>query len=101
MQQTLYDEEIAWIAEDLDFVYRLSKQAKILTFADLQVQHREREKTILEQARIGNPASAEQKIKNIFLRHKKHANFFQRVLFVCWSSRGITSWLSLKALRFG
>jgi hypothetical protein len=53
MQTTLYDEQIARIAEDLDFTYRLHKKgAKILTFANLKIQHFEREKNILEQAWI-------------------------------------------------
>lgn len=109
MKSTLYDEQIARIAEDLDFTYRLQKyqdkktwkKAKILTFSDLCVYHFEREKSILEQARIWNPASALQKIKNIFLRHKKHANRIQLFIFILRSSRGISLRLSIKALRYG
>nr|DAW75793.1 MAG TPA: hypothetical protein [Crassvirales sp.] len=53
MQTTLYDEQIARIAEDLDFTHRLHKKgAKILTFSKLKIQHFEREKNILEQAWI-------------------------------------------------
>lgn len=106
LKSTLYDEQIARIAEDLDFTYRLQKsnkkekKTKILTFSDLKVYHFEREKTILEQARIWNPTSAEQKIKNIFLRHKKHAHWIQLLIFILRSSRGISLWLSIKALRY-
>ena len=103
LKSTLYDEQIARIAEDLDFTYRLqksNKKAKILTFSDLKVYHFEREKTILEQARIWNPASAEQKIKNIFLRHKKHAYWIQLLIGMLRSSRGMSLWLSIKALRY-
>ena len=98
LKSTLYDGQIARIAEDLDFTYRLqksNKKAKILTFSDLKVYHFEREKTILEQARIWNPTSAEQKIKNIFLRHKKHAHWIQLLIFILRSSRGISLWLSI------
>ena len=102
MQTTLYDEQIARIAEDLDFTYRLHKKgAKILTFANLKIQHFEREKNILEQAWIWTPLSAEQKIKNIFIRHKKHANWVQFLIFILRSSRGIALWLSIKALYYG
>lgn len=52
IKATQYDEEIARIAEDLEFVYRLSQKAYILTFSELQVHHMEREKNTLEQARI-------------------------------------------------
>ena len=101
IKETLYDEKFARIAEDLDFVYRLKqKGAKILNISALELRHRERDKTPLEQARIWTPRSAEQKIKNIFLRVRKHANFIQKIIFIFWSSRGITLWLSVKALYY-
>lgn len=87
IKATKYDENIAWIAEDLDFVYRLHQKAQVFVFADLKVLHWEREKNILEQARIGTPASAKQKITNIFLWVKKHGNLSQTLLFLLWSSR--------------
>ena len=87
-------------AHSLQKSNKKEKKAKILTFSDLKVYHFEREKTILEQARIWNPASAEQKIKNIFLRHKKHAHWIQLLIFILRSSRGISLWLSIKALRY-
>lgn len=88
MQQTLYDEQIAWIAEDLDFVYSIWKQGyPIVVFADLKVRHRERDKNYLEQAWIGTPRSAQQKIKNIFLWVKKHANSKEKLIFFLRSSR--------------
>ena len=101
IKETLYDEKFARIAEDLDFVYRLKQNgAKILNISGLELRHRERDKTPLEQARIWTPRSAEQKIKNIFLRVRKHANFVQKIIFIFWSSRGITLWLSVKALYY-
>jgi hypothetical protein len=41
-------------------------------FADLKVKHHERNKTKLEQARIGSYAQAKQKARNRFLFTKKH-----------------------------
>ena len=53
MRKVRYDEEIAWIAEDLDFVYSIWEQEyPILVFRDLVVHHQERDKTLLEQAWI-------------------------------------------------
>lgn len=102
MQNTLYDEQIAWIAEDLDFVYSIwEKGVKVLVFRDLQVRHHERDKSILEEARIGNPASAEQKIRNLFLWTKKHGNLIQTLIFIFRSSWGIGIRLAMKALRYG
>ena len=101
IKKTLYDEKFARIAEDLDFVYRLKqKGVKILNISALELRHRERDKTALEQARIWTPRSAEQKIKNIFFRVRKHANLIQKVIFIFWSSRGITLWLSVKTLYY-
>lgn len=101
IKETLYDEKFARIAEDLDFVYRLKQNgAKILNISELELRHRERDKTPLEQARIWTPRSAEQKIKNIFLRVRKHGNLIQKIIFIFWSSRGITLWLSVKALYY-
>lgn len=96
-----YDEEIAWIAEDLEFVYRLSQHAEVLVFAELKVYHHERDKTVLEQAWIGSPESATQKIRNNFLWVKKHGNLMQILIFLLRSSRGITVRLAIKALRYG
>ena len=90
MQKNLYDETIAWIAEDLDFIYSIREQGiPILVFRDLKVRHQEREKSILEQARIGTSKAAEQKIRNLFLRAKKHGNLYQKIIFIIRSSRGI------------
>ena len=53
IKETLYDKNFARIAEDLDFVYRLKQNgAKILNISALELRHRERDKTPLEQARI-------------------------------------------------
>jgi len=53
IKETLYDENFARIAEDLDFVYCLKQNgAKILNISALELRHRERDKTPLEQARI-------------------------------------------------
>lgn len=102
MKNSLYDEQIAWIAEDLDFVYSIwEKGVKVLVFRDLQVRHHERDKSILEEARIGNPTSAQQKIKNLFLWTKKHGNLIQTLIFLFRSSWGICIWLAVKALRYG
>lgn len=102
MQNTLYDEQIAWIAEDLDFVYSIwEKGVKVLVFRDLQVRHHERDKSILEEARIGNPASAQQKIRNLFLWTKKHGNLIQTLIFIFRSSWGICIRLTIKALCYG
>lgn len=101
IQSVRYDEEFAWIAEDLDFVYSIwEKWYPILVFRDLKVHHRERDKTILEEARIWNEKSAYQKIKNIFLWWKKHANVKEKAILLLWSTWWICIWLSVKACLY-
>ena len=101
MQKVRYDEKFAWIAEDLDFVYSIrEKWYPILVFRDLKVHHRERDKTILEEAWIWNEKSAYQKIKNIFLWWKKHANLQEKIILLLRSTRWICVWLSIKTCRY-
>ena len=39
-EKVLYDEEIAWIAEDLDFIYSVREQGTpILVFKALKIRH--------------------------------------------------------------
>jgi GT2 family glycosyltransferase len=101
-QSVGYDEEIAWIAEDMDFTLSLyEKGAKLFVFPDLLVRHYEREKTVLEGVRIGSQAQAHQKAKNWFLFVRKHGSFWNKVQFRCLGLPGCLVWLSLKALLYG
>ena len=101
MKNIRYDEQIAWIAEDLDFIYSIWEQwYPILVFRDLKVYHQERDKTLLEQARIWSKKSAYQKIRNIFLWWKKHANFQEKSILLLRSTWWICVWLSVKAYLY-
>jgi hypothetical protein len=74
---------LAWIAEDMDFTLSLyEQQAKLFVFSDLVVRHYERDKTKLEQARIGSPLQARQKARNRFLFVHKHGNFRDKLAFL-------------------
>jgi GT2 family glycosyltransferase len=97
-----YDERIAWIAEDLDFTLSLHEQgARIFAFADLAVQHYERDKTRLEQAWIGSYAQAHQKARNRFLFIGKHGNMRDKLAFLWIGLPGCMVWLSVKAVCYG
>jgi hypothetical protein len=69
-------------------------------FRDLVVHHQERDKTLLEQALIWNKKSAQQKIRNIFLWTKKHADICEKLIVLLWSSWWICWWLSIKACLY-
>lgn len=101
LRKVQYDEEIARIAEDMDYTLSLhEKWVKLWVFADLKVQHFEREKTKLEQARIGSYPQAKQKSRNWFLFVYKHGNKSQIFQFyICWLPWCLVR-LSAKAILF-
>lgn len=96
-----YDEQIARISEDLDYTLSLYEQwIQLRIFADLKVKHHERDKTKLEQARIGSYAQAKQKARNRFLFTKKHWNKTQLYQFYICGLPGCLFRLSIKAILF-
>jgi len=99
LRKAQYDEQIARISEDLDYTLSLHEQwIQLWVFSDLKVRHHERDKTKLEQARIGSYLQAKQKARNRFLFTKKHWNKKQLFQFyVCWLP-GCLFWLSFKAI---
>ena len=101
LSKSQYDEKIARISEDLDYTLSLhEKWIQLRVFSDLKVIHHERDKTILEQARIWSYPQAKQKSRNRFLFTKKHWNKKQLFQFyVCWLPWCLF-WLSIKAIMF-
>lgn len=98
LRKAQYDEQIAWISEDLDYTLSLHEQwVQLRVFSDLKVIHHERDKSKLEQARIGSYSQAKQKARNRFLFIKKHWNKKQLYQFyICWLPWCLI-WLSTKA----
>lgn len=99
LRKAQYDEQIARISEDLDYTLSLHEQGvQLRVFSDLKVKHYERDKTKLEQARIGSYSQAKQKARNRFLFTKKHWNKNQLFQFyICWLP-GCLFRLSMKAI---
>ena len=61
-KQFRFDEDINFVAEDLEFTYSIHKAGHpIIVLADIKVYHMERDKGVLDQAWVGNPVSAYQK----------------------------------------
>ena len=73
----------------------------MLVFRDLKVCHMERDKTYLDQARVGNPHCAFQKARNRILFVKKHANTWQKIMFYTIGLRGNSVRLLAKILKHG
>lgn len=101
LKKAKYDEQIARISEDLDYTLSLHEQwIQLRVFSDLKVIHHERDKTRLEQARIGSYSQAKQKARNWFLFTKKHWNKNQLYQFyLCWLPWCMLR-LSTKAILF-
>ncbi len=101
LKKAKYDEQIARISEDLDYTLSLhEKWIQLRVFSDLKVIHHERDKTRLEQARIGSYSQAKQKARNRFLFTKKHWNKNQLYQFyLCWLPWCLI-WLTTKAILF-
>ena len=99
LRKAEYDEQIARISEDLDYTLSLHEQwIQLRVFSDLKVKHHERDKTRLEQARIGSYSQAKQKSRNRFLFTKKHWNKKQIYQFYICGLPWCILWLSIKAL---
>ena len=101
LRKAKYDEQIAWISEDLDYTLSLHEQwVHLWVFSDLKVRHYERNKNKLEQARIWSYSQAKQKARNWFLFTNKHWNQKEiRQFYLCWLPWCVM-WLSIKALLF-
>ena len=102
LRKSQYDEKIARISEDLDYTLSLHEQwVQLRVFSDLKVIHHERDKTRLEQARIGSYSQAKQKVRNRLLFVEKHGNKRQRVQsYAIWFPIFI-GWLVIRALIRG
>ena len=99
LRKAEYDEQIARISEDLDYTLSLYEQwIQLRVFSDLKVKHHERDKTKLEQARIGSYSQAKQKARNRFLFTKNHWNKKQIYQFYVCGLPWCILWLSIKAL---
>jgi|GEM_PF-660987 len=77
-----FDEKIDFVYEDLDFSYRIHKAGyPIIVLSDLKIYHMERDKTLLEQARVGHELQAYKKSKHRIIFVKKHGNLMQKIQF--------------------
>ncbi|HBB04856.1 TPA: hypothetical protein DCZ39_08485 [Patescibacteria group bacterium] len=69
----LFDEQLDFVYEDLDFSYRIHRAGyPIIVLRDLKIYHMERDKTKLEEARVGNVYSAYRKAKHRMLFVQKY-----------------------------
>lgn len=97
----LFDEKIDFVYEDLDFTYRIYHAGHpIIVLRDLRIYHMERDKTVLENARVANEYAAYRKAKHRMLFVKKYWTLFQKIQFYLIGFRGQPLRLIIKILRF-
>lgn len=97
----LFNERFDFVYEDLDFTYRIHRTGyPLIVLRDLRIYHMERDKTKLEQARVGNEYAAYRKAKHRMLFVKTYGNAFQKIQFYLLGFRGQPLRLILKVLRF-
>jgi glycosyltransferase involved in cell wall biosynthesis len=79
-----FDEDMAFVYEDIDMSYRLTKDKNPLIVSNkVFIHHMERDKTKLEQSFLGTAESAYKKAKNRIMFVKKNGNSWQQFLFFC------------------
>ena len=77
-----FDEKIDFVYEDLDFTYNIHRSGiPIIVLKDLEIYHMERDKTLLEQARVGYEMQAYKKFKHRVIFVRKYGNLKQRMQF--------------------
>lgn len=81
-QEILFDERFDFVYEDLEFTYRLHKSGyPIFITSELEIYHMERDKTKLEDARIGSEFQCHRKARHRIWFVKKNANKFEKFQF--------------------
>ncbi len=97
-----FDENIDFVYEDLDFTYNIHRAGiPIIVLKDLEIYHMEREKTLLEQARVGHELQAYKKSKHRIVFVRKYWNRTQRMQFYLLGLRAQPLRLLGKVLRYG
>lgn len=100
-QEVLFDEAFDFVYEDLEFTYRLHKSwCPILVARDLLVYHMERDKNILEHARVWSTFAAYRKAKHRVLFVRKNWKLSDKIKFYLFWFWGQPLWLIFKILFF-
>lgn len=101
-REHLFDERLDFVAEDLDFTRGITHAGiPMIVLRDLQICHMERDKNMLENARVWNKYSAYRKAKHRRIFVQKYASFTDKIKFYLLGFRGQAGRLSLKVLFFG
>ena len=101
-KETLFDEDLDFVYEDLDFSYRIHRAwYPIIVLRDLYICHMERDKSKLEEARVGNEHAAYRKAKHRRIFVKKYGSWTDKIAFALLGIWWQSGRLWLKVLLFG
>ena len=100
-QEILFDERLDFVYEDLEFTYRVHKAwYLIFVSSDLLLYHMERDKNILEHARVWSTFAAYRKAKHRMIFIKKNWTKLEKLKFYLLWFRAQPLWLSAKVLLY-
>jgi len=100
-QEILFDERFDFVYEDLEFTYRIHKAwYPIFISSELEIYHMERDKTLLENARIGSEFQCHRKARHRMRFIKKNATNIQKIKFYLLWFWAQPLRLTFKIIRF-
>lgn len=77
-----FDEKMDFVNEDLDFTYRMHKSwYPLIVTKNLEINHLERDKTRLENRRIGNNFQIYKKARHKILFANKNGKTYEKIIF--------------------
>ena len=100
-KEILFDERFDFVYEDLEFTYRIHKAwYPIFISSELEIYHMERDKTLLENARIGSEFQCHRKARHRMRFIKKNATKIQKFQFYLLGFWAQPLRLIFKIIRF-
>ncbi len=100
-QEILFDERLDFVYEDLEFTYRIYKAwYPIFVSSELLLYHMERDKNILEHARVWNTFAAYRKAKHRMIFVKKNWTLSDKIKFYLIWFRAQPLRLSFKVMMY-
>jgi len=100
-QEILFDESLDFVYEDLEFTYRIHKSwYPLFVTSELLLNHMERDKNILEHARVWNNFTAYRKAKHRIIFIRKNWTLLQKIQFYSFWFIGQPLWLIIKIIRY-
>jgi len=100
-QEVLFDKNLDFVYEDLEFTYRIYKAwYPIFVTSELLLYHMERDKNILEHARVWSKFAAYRKAKHRVLFVRKNWILLEKIKFYLLGFRAQPFRLSLKIIRY-